>query len=35
MFAGVRNRFAMISFGGFLFFGAYEQKKRFLTDDDE
>jgi len=35
LFAGYRNRFAMISFGGLLFFGCYEQKKTFLNNDSD
>lgn len=35
LYAGVRNRVPMISFGGFLFFMTYEQKRRFLFEEED
>ncbi len=33
LYSGVRNRSVMMAFGGFLFFGGYEQKKKFFFEE--
>lgn len=34
LFAGIKTRVPLISFGSFIFFGCYEEKKRFLFEEN-